>query len=136
MFLIENCFVKSIQQTRPCMNRILIAEDETRLAAFIEKGLQKNGFLTSVAEDGEQVLQMAVTGDFAMLLLDLGLPVKDGIKVLQELRARGETLPIIIITARSDARELAIVMQKGANGFLTKPFRFNDLLEKIRTYLS
>jgi DNA-binding response OmpR family regulator len=118
------------------MNRILIAEDETRLAAFIEKGLQKNGFLTSVAEDGEQVLQMAVTGDFAMLLLDLGLPVKDGIKVLQELRDRGETLPIIIVTARSDARELAIVMQKGANGFLTKPFRFNDLLEKIRTYLS
>lgn len=118
------------------MNKILIAEDESRLAAFIEKGLQKNGFSTSVAEDGERALQMAETGDFAMLLLDLGLPIKDGTIVLQELRDRGETLPIIVVTARSDERELAIVLQKGANGFVTKPFRFSDLLEKIKTTLS
>lgn len=81
------------------MSRILIAEDESRIAAFIEKGLQKNGFDTAIATNGEEALQMAESNGFDMLLLDLGLPIKDGWTVLQELRDRGKKIPIIIVSA-------------------------------------
>ncbi|MEA5573049.1 response regulator transcription factor [Calothrix sp. UHCC 0171] len=117
------------------MNRILIAEDETRLAAFIEKGFRKNGFMTTVASDGEQALQKATNEEFELLLLDLGLPIKDGWAVLQELRSQDENLPIIIITALSDERIRTTALSLGANDYVTKPFRFGDLLAKVNSYL-
>ena len=69
------------------MKRILIAEDEARLAAFLEKGLKKSGFITDIAQDGQEALYMALQGNFDLILLDLGLPVKDGLMVLEELRS-------------------------------------------------
>lgn len=116
------------------MNRILIAEDEERLAAFMEKGFKKNGFVTAVAADGEQALKMAVGQGFELLLLDLGLPVKDGWTVLKELRSQGEKLPIIIVTAINDECNRDIALNLGANDYLTKPFRFGDLIEKVKPY--
>ena len=116
------------------MCRILIAEDEARLAAFVDKGLRKHGFGTAIAEDGEQALQMAASGEFTLLLLDLGLPLKDGWTVLQELRSRGKALIIIIVTALNGDNRTA-ALQYGANDFLSKPFRFNDLLELVRSHL-
>lgn len=117
------------------MNRILIAEDEERLAAFMEKGFKKNGFITVVASDGEQALKMAVGQDFELLLLDLGLPIKDGWTVLKELRSQGEKLPIIVVTAINDDSSRDTALNLGANEYVTKPFRFGDLMQKVNFYL-
>jgi len=118
------------------MCQILIAEDEARLASFIEKGLRRKGFTTAIAADGEQAIGLVQTQKFDLLLLDLGLPLLDGIAVLQELRSRGEQFPIIIVTARTDEREKQAALKAGANEFITKPFRFNDLLAVVQSFLS
>jgi DNA-binding response OmpR family regulator len=117
------------------MTQILIVEDEVRLAAFVEKGLRKNGFTTIVAVDGEQAIFMAESSDFDLLLLDLGLPVIDGFTVLCELRSRGEKRPIIIVTANNDERDKAAALAAGANDYITKPFSFKDLLTRVRVQL-
>lgn len=117
------------------MCEILIVEDEARLAAFIEKGLRKSGFTTCVAEDGQQAIALATDQDFSLLLLDLGLPIKDGWAVLRELREKGKQVPIIVVTAlNSDNRQLALAL--GANDYLIKPFRFTDLLSKVHGQLN
>lgn len=118
------------------MSRILIAEDESRIAAFIEKGLQKNGFDTAIATNGEEALQMVESNGFDMLLLDLGLPIKDGWTVLQELRDRGKKIPIIIVSARDDIEGKRAGLQNGATDYVTKPFRFQDLLQSVRSHLN
>ena len=84
------------------MNQILIVEDESRLAAFLQKGLRKNGYETVIANDGEQAVKMVLGKKFDLMVLDIGLPIKDGFTVLQELRNNQEKFPVIIITARSD----------------------------------
>jgi two-component system, OmpR family, copper resistance phosphate regulon response regulator CusR len=117
------------------MSQILIVEDEERLAAFIDKGLRKQGLTTAIAGDGEQALQMAQENSFNLMLLDLGLPVMDGWTVLQTLRSQGETRPIIIVTALKDDRDREAALRRGATDFVTKPFRFSDLLERIQAHL-
>lgn len=117
------------------MCRILIAEDESRIAAFMEKGLRKNGFTTAVAEDGNKAVSMAQTGEFDLLLLDLGLPGKDGWAVLEELRHQGVQLPIIIVTARDEVKDRIAGFKGGANDYVTKPFQFKDLLNRVRFQL-
>ncbi|MCX7595389.1 MAG: response regulator [Fischerella sp.] len=117
------------------MSQILIVEDEVRVAAFVEKGLRKNGFTTKVAADGEQAIFMAQTGDFDLLLLDLGLPVIDGWTVLRELRRQGEKRPIIIVTANNDERDKAAALAAGANDYITKPFSFSELLKRVQAQL-
>ncbi len=118
------------------MNRILIVEDESRLAAFVEKGLRKNGFSTAIATDGEQALLMTESDEFDLLLLDLGLPVKDGWTVLEELRSQGKQIPVIIVSARDQFQNRIADRQERANGYLTKPFRFQDLLTRVHSQLN
>ena len=118
------------------MNQILIVEDEARLAAFVDKGLRKNGFNTFIATDGEQAILIAESRDFDLMLLDLNLPVKDGWTVLQELRNYGKLFPVIIVTALSDDQGKAAALKAGANDYVTKPFSFKDLLERVRAQLS
>lgn len=118
------------------MNRILIAEDEIRVASFLEKGLRKNNFETIVAQDGKQALQIATSQHFHLLLLDLGMPIINGWEVLEELRDRRLNLPIIIMTAFEDQKNRVIAIQKGANDYVTKPFQFKDLLAKVRSQLN
>lgn len=115
--------------TMPC---ILIAEDEARVAAFIEKGLRKYGFTTAVAEDGQQAVQMMQTEAIELLLLDLGLPIMDGWSVLRELRSQGQSLPIIVVTAQDTKVE---ALAQGATDFISKPFHFSELVEKVRSHL-
>lgn len=117
------------------MSEILIVEDEIRVAAFLQKGLRKNGYLTSVAEDGEQAIKIASIKQFDLMVLDLGLPIKDGFRVLEELRSEGKNFPIIVITARNDERDKANAISFGANDYLTKPFRFQDLLSRVQEHL-
>lgn len=116
-------------------NRILIVEDEFRIAAFLQKGLRKNGFTTAVAEDGDQAISMTQESNFDLLLLDLGLPGKDGWTVLRQLRDQGNQLPIIIVTARNSERDRTTSLVAGANDYLTKPFRFAELLARVRAQL-
>jgi DNA-binding response OmpR family regulator len=117
------------------MNRILIAEDEPRIAAFIEKGLQAQGFVTSIATTSHEALLSAQGSNFDLLILDLGLPGEDGLQVLEQLRGQGETLPIIILTARDDIRDKIAGFEGGADDYLTKPFRFEELLVRIKARL-
>ncbi|NEP17140.1 MAG: response regulator transcription factor [Leptolyngbya sp. SIO4C1] len=117
------------------MSRILIVEDEPRVAAFIEKGLRSNGFATTVAEDGQAAIAMALDGSFDLLVLDLGLPHKGGLTVLEELRGQGMQAPIIILTARDDIQDKVTGFEQGADDYMTKPFRFEELLARIRARL-
>lgn len=117
------------------MTRILIAEDETRITSFLEKGLRSNGFSTLVAETGPLAVQMARDADFDLLILDLGLPGLDGQQVLQQIRERGERLPVIILTARSTVESTVLGLEGGADDYVTKPFRFEELLARVRVRL-
>ncbi len=117
------------------MNRILIAEDEPRIANFLAKALRSHGFTTSVAVDGHQAARMAASDAFDLLILDLGLPGKDGLRVLEELRGRGDRLPVIILTARDGIDDTVGGLEGGANDYVTKPFVFEELLARVRARL-
>jgi DNA-binding response OmpR family regulator len=117
------------------VNRILIAEDEPRLASFLEKGLRANGFVTTIAADGAKASLMALDDEFDLLVLDLGLPGKDGTDVLRELRASGQRMPVIILTARDDVTDTVSGLEGGADDYVTKPFRFEELLARVRARL-
>ncbi len=117
------------------MTRILIAEDEPRIASFLEKGLRSNGFTTTVAETGTDAALMAIGGHFDLLILDLGLPGKDGSQVLREIRKRENRLPVIILTARGGLDDTVAGLEGGADDYVTKPFRFEELLARIRVQL-
>jgi DNA-binding response OmpR family regulator len=117
------------------MSRILIAEDEERLASFLEKGLRANGFSTTTVGDGGAAVLMARDQDFDLLVLDLGLPVKDGTLVLREMRAAGQRMPVIVLTARDDVSDKVAGLEGGADDYVTKPFRFEELLARIRARL-
>ncbi|MDY6938944.1 MAG: response regulator [Cyanobacteriota bacterium] len=114
------------------MRPILIAEDESRIAAFLKKGLQKNGYHSTLATDGAQALQLLDREDFSLLILDIGLPVLDGWEVLKRLREHHNSVAVIVITARDDAREKIAEFSDVTDVLLTKPFRFNNLLTSVR----
>jgi two-component system, OmpR family, response regulator QseB len=117
------------------MNRILIAEDEPRIVSFLEKGLRANGYITTTATNTDEVVSMTLNDNFDLLLLDLGLPGKDGLTVLEELRGQGATIAIIILTARDEINDKVAGLEGGADDYITKPFRFEELLARIRLRL-
>jgi two-component system, OmpR family, copper resistance phosphate regulon response regulator CusR len=117
------------------MTRILIAEDEARIVAFLEKGLRANGFTTTAVSDGVEAAETARDADFDLLILDLGLPGMDGREVLRRVRARGDRLPVIILTARDSVSDTVAGLEGGADDYVTKPFRFEELLARIRARL-
>jgi DNA-binding response OmpR family regulator len=115
--------------------RILIAEDEPRIATFLEKGLRANGYTTVTVDDGAAAASLARDGDFELLVLDLALPRLDGMDVLRVIRARGERLPVIVLTARAGTESTVEGLEVGADDYVTKPFRFEELLARIRVRL-
>jgi DNA-binding response OmpR family regulator len=117
------------------VNRILIAEDEVRLASFLEKGLRASGFTTTTVADGISAQTLASDDDFDLLILDLSLPRKDGLEVLRELRAAGQRLPVIVLTARGDPHDRVEGLETGADDYLPKPFHFEELVARIRVQL-
>jgi len=117
------------------VSRILIAEDEARIASFLEKGLRANGFMATVTGDGRTALDLADSDDFDLLILDIGLPGRDGFAVLRELRQRGRQMPVIILTARGGVEDTVAGFEGGADDYIRKPFRFEELLARVRARL-
>jgi two-component system copper resistance phosphate regulon response regulator CusR len=117
------------------MNRVLIVEDEPRISSFIEKGLTANGFTTSATESGNDALILAKSGNFDLIILDIGLPDRDGIDVLRDLRVHNKSLPVIILTARDGVPEKVQGLESGADDYMTKPFSFEELLARVRVRL-
>jgi DNA-binding response OmpR family regulator len=116
------------------MARILIAEDDPLIGSFLEKGLRASGFSTFLASDGEQAQRLSLTDEFDLLILDMGLPEREGFYVLQELRSRGKMLPVLVLTGRRE-RDAVMCLEAGADDYMTKPFHFEELLARVRTQL-
>jgi two-component system, OmpR family, copper resistance phosphate regulon response regulator CusR len=130
--------------------RILVAEDEPRIAAFVEKGLSANGFAVTTVGDGPSAHDYALTGGFDLLVLDIGLPGMDGFEVLAALRGSGSSIPVIILTARGrgtaadgvggvgelSVRDTVAGLENGADDYMPKPFRFEELLARVRLRLA
>jgi two-component system, OmpR family, copper resistance phosphate regulon response regulator CusR len=118
------------------MARILIAEDEPRIASFVEKGLSANGFAVTVVADGPSAYDYAMTGDFDLMILDIGLPGMDGFTVLRKLRAKSSAIPVIVLTARDSVQDTVAGLEGGADDYMPKPFRFEELLARVRLRLT
>jgi len=114
------------------MNRILIVEDEPRLSSFLAKGLKASGYVTTVVEDGHVASLVARDDEFDLMILDVGLPTLDGFGVLRAVRDRGHRLPIIFLTARDEVGDTIAGLEGGADDYITKPFRFEELLARVR----
>lgn len=114
------------------MSRILIVEDEERIASFVRKGLTAGGFTTTVVGTGAEAVDYAVTGGFDLVLLDLGLPDTDGFDVLRRIRKSGVDVPVVILTARDGVHDTVTGLEIGADDYVTKPFRFEELLARVR----
>jgi two-component system copper resistance phosphate regulon response regulator CusR len=117
------------------MTRILIVEDEERIASFLVKGFRAHGFATEVVMTGDEGLSRARSGDFGLVLLDIGLPDRDGFSVLAELRKHDTRLPVVILTARDNVADTVAGFDGGANDYVTKPFKFDELLARVRARL-
>jgi two-component system copper resistance phosphate regulon response regulator CusR len=117
------------------MNRILIAEDEPHIVRFLVKGLQAQGYATAEAGDGNLALAMARSGQFDLMLLDLGLPGRGGLDVLGQLRRERVPLPVILLTARSKPDDVITGLDGGADDYMSKPFRLAELLARVRLRL-
>lgn len=111
---------------------ILLAEDESRLAAFIQKGLVEEGHVVDIAGDGIAALSLAHVGNYDVLVLDVMLPGKNGFQVTSALRAEGHTTPILMLTARDGPDDVIRGLDVGADDYLTKPFDFGELLARLR----
>jgi DNA-binding response OmpR family regulator len=117
------------------MTSILIAEDEARIASFVGKGLSAAGYACTAVEDGAEALALARTGQFDLILLDIGLPTLDGYEILRRLRVDDQATPVIILTARNSVEDTVLSLDSGANDYLAKPFKFDELLARIRIRL-
>ena len=115
--------------------RILIVEDEKRIASFIKKGLEAEGYSTIIAADGNEGATLATIEDFDLVILDLFLPKKDGFDVLSEIRHIKPTLPVIILTAKDDVSSKVKGLDLGADDYLVKPFAFEELTARVRAKL-
>ena len=115
--------------------RILVIEDEATLAKFVEQALRAEGHTVTVRHDGDSGEAAALTGDYALVLLDLMLPGKAGLAVLDSIRSRSPDLPVIVLTASAAIEQKVNGLDRGANDYVTKPFSFEELLARVRAQL-
>ncbi len=116
--------------------RILVVEDERKVASFIRQGIEEEGHAVEVAADGAEALELALGGPpYDLIILDLMLPRRDGFAVLRSLRGRGATVPVLVLTARDSVADKVAGLDLGADDYLTKPFAFEELLARVRALL-
>ena len=115
--------------------RILVVEDEKKVASFIKKGLEEEGYAVDVAADGEEGLAMALARVHDLLILDIRLPKMDGLRVLQALRQDHVTAPVLLLTVRATIEDKVLGLDAGADDYLTKPFAFQELVARVRALL-
>jgi DNA-binding response OmpR family regulator len=115
--------------------KLLVVEDEDRVASFLMKGLRAHGYGVEWARTGRDALRQAVETDVSLVILDLGLPDLDGLEVLEGLRERGATVPVLVLSARGRVGDRVKGLDLGADDYLAKPFAFEELLARIRANL-
>jgi len=115
--------------------KILVVEDEERVAQFVQKGLKEEGHAVDVSHDGEEGGFLAEVNDYDLIILDLMLPKKNGIQVCRELRERGVATPVLMLTARDSVEDRVRGLDAGADDYLAKPFAFEELLARVRALL-
>lgn len=115
--------------------KILLVEDERKVANLIKKGFEEEGIMVDIAEDGEIALQKVITDAYDLIILDIMLPGKDGIEVLKEIRSKGIMKPIMMLTAKDTTTDKVLGLDAGADDYITKPFVFEELLARVRALL-
>jgi DNA-binding response OmpR family regulator len=115
--------------------RILVVEDEKKVAGFIKKGLAEEGYALDVAFDGEEGLWLALEGVYDLIILDINLPGKDGLSLLREFRRQKGKIPVLLLTVRATIEDKVLGLDTGADDYLTKPFSFQELLARVRALL-
>uniref|UniRef100_C6E6W1 Two component heavy metal response transcriptional regulator, winged helix family n=1 Tax=Geobacter sp. (strain M21) TaxID=443144 RepID=C6E6W1_GEOSM len=115
--------------------RILIVEDEQKAANYLKKGLTENGFSVDIANDGEDGLHLALTEVYSLIILDVMLPIRGGWSIIKELRAAGNDVPVIFLSARDEVHDRVHGLELGADDYLVKPYAFSELLARIRIIL-
>ena len=115
--------------------RLLVIEDEKRTATHLQKGLRESGFAVDVAGDGQEGLELARSGRYALIVLDVMLPSLDGWEVLEQVRRAGVATPVLFLTARDRVEDRVKGLEMGADDYLVKPYAFSELLARIRTIL-
>jgi len=115
--------------------RILVVEDDKKVASFLEKGLREEGYSVDVAHDGTDGLVKAHVHEYDLLLLDIMLPGKSGLEIVRDLRSKEKAVPVLMLTARDDQADVVLGLDAGADDYLTKPFGFDELLARVRALL-
>ena len=115
--------------------RILIIEDEKKIAGFIKRGLKEEGYAVDSAYDGEEGYRLIAENDYDLIILDIMLPTCDGITLCRRLREEGTTIPVLMLTAKDSVQDKVTGLDSGADDYLTKPFAFEELLARIRALL-
>lgn len=115
--------------------RILVVEDEDKIAAFIKKGLEEEGYAVDMVGDGETAIDYALSADYDVIILDIMLPGNDGFAVCREIRARGSSAPVLMLTARDAVDDRVQGLDAGADDYLVKPFAFRELVARVRALL-
>jgi len=115
--------------------KILIVEDDIKISAFLEKGLIEESYIVDCCFDGEEAFYLITTNKYDLIVLDLMIPYLDGIQLCKDLRAMGNNIPIIMLSAKSDIEDKVLGLNSGANDYLAKPFSFDELIARIKVQL-
>jgi DNA-binding response OmpR family regulator len=115
--------------------KILVVEDEKKVAGFIKRGLEEDDYSVTVVHDGVEGLKQALAGDYNLVILDLMLPKKDGLTVIKELRESGSLVPVLMLTARGTTEDVVTGLDAGSDDYLAKPFAFAELTARVRALL-
>ena len=115
--------------------RLLLVEDEMKVSRFISQGLKEHNYIVDVANDGEMASELAYVEDYDLIIVDLMIPKKNGIRLIKELRLNGKTAPILILSAKDSVEDKVEGLDLGADDYMTKPFAFSEFLARIRSLL-